>query len=923
MASRQTPLGKGPASGGPRLDGSRSGSSGSAGPSVPSTSQVASGITERLAPRLSAMYSAVSEFRQKIFKQTQTPDLEDLVGAAACMKATNRTEPGKDCPLACRFLAEGGDKELLCTLARDSSGRHPSPKTSAQPKGKEKAAGEQAQPDKRQQEAAMESLQRACFPEPNVRRSTPVHNTVHIRRGAWSTSPTQVYKTPGRSTPGTTSPGVLGQTPGTPESVDMLADQAPVTPSVHGTPASPDMLADSVPVTPSVHGTPASPDMLADSAALTPSVGDTPASVDLLADSAMDNSSPMSVDLRSQGHQGTPEPVQRAERRLSLSPNRREHDSDAISTILQKLSLMEDSIIALSTQAEEQGTMLKDGLCACRDPNTCPCHGRSRARGSRGCSIPASEAGPSCSEAETVQSRSTNYRSESGVSEANHMQYGQKSRYRPAAGTSGSDAKISSASESEVPVARSVRKKRLVPSPFGAKSPSAREAKRHVKEFAYDTAMFPSETSDNEPADGYRVAPVGVKFSSDLPDATDSKPENKSAGGYRFMNRMAIDLASKGVPQPSWDGDMKTWRKFKESWLDYLPMLIGSPPEILLRCFLACLTEDDRLRWNRALRRDSGLTWEKVSRVLDAENSWDATQSREDELRQIRSCQGTVSDLRRWKYLFESLVQDQDDISVRRQREIILGKIPEDWKCMVLREETKRSSRKHLVKVSGGPVTKQIIKAEAKRKNWEPVTGFFPMTNAITFECDSEEEQKRWLQFMHKRELHLGNTVHELLASVPRFTMSPEKIFEFLLVRCKGQEQEQEAAQAFGSRPQAQANLVAGSGHSPARTRPGRSDSPHRGSGKGGGKGQGKGACHNCGSLDHWLSKCPNRVQTPAQEPLPQAPKGPGSDYNGRPCINCKLAGRPHDHWHKKCEHWKKWKEQRDAATAPPAGKKD
>ena len=173
---------------------------------------------------------------------------------------------------------------------------------------------------------------------------------------------------------------------------------------------------------------------------------------------------------------------------------------------------------------------------------------------------------------------------------------------------------------------------------------------------------------------------------------------------------------------------------------------------------------------------------------------------------------------------------------------------------------------------------------------------------------------------MHKRELHLGNTVHELLASVQRFTMSPEKIFEFLLVRCKGQEQEQEAAQAFGSRPQAQANLVAGSGHSPARTRPGRSDSPHRGSGKGGGKGQGKGACHNCGSLDHWLSKCPNRVQTPAQEPLPQAPKGPGSEYNGRPCINCKLAGRPHDHWHKKCEHWKKWKEQRDAATAPQAG---
>ena len=171
---------------------------------------------------------------------------------------------------------------------------------------------------------------------------------------------------------------------GTPASPDMLADQVPVTPSVHGTPASPDMLADSVPVTPCVHGTPAPPDMLADSAAPTPSVGGTPASVDLLADSAGDNSSPMSVDLRSQGHQGTPEPVQRAERRLSLSPNRQGHDSDAIRTILQKLSLMEDSIIALSTQAKKQGTMLKDGLCACRDPNTCPCHGRSGAKGSMG-----------------------------------------------------------------------------------------------------------------------------------------------------------------------------------------------------------------------------------------------------------------------------------------------------------------------------------------------------------------------------------------------------------------------------------------------------------------------------------------------------------------------------------------------------------
>ena len=156
-----------------------------------------------------------------------------------------------------------------------------------------------------------------------------------------------------------------------------------------------------------------------------------------------------------------------------------------------------------------------------------------------------------------------------------------------------------------------------------------------------------------------------------------------------------------------------------------------------------------------------------------------------------------------------------------------------------------------------------------------------------------------------------------------RFTMSPDKIFEFLLDRCRGQEQEREAAQAFSPLPQAQTNLVSGSGNSPARPRSGRNDSPHRGSGKGGGKGQGKGACHNCGSPDHWASKCPSKVPSPAQTPSLQAPTGPGSDYTGRPCMTCKVAGRPANHWYQKCEHWKKWKEQQGTATAPVSEKKD
>uniref|UniRef100_A0A7S1NBP3 Uncharacterized protein n=1 Tax=Eutreptiella gymnastica TaxID=73025 RepID=A0A7S1NBP3_9EUGL len=160
---------------------------------------------------------------------------------------------------------------------------------------------------------------------------------------------------------------------------------------------------------------------------------------------------------------------------------------------------------------------------------------------------------------------------------------------------------------------------------------------------------------------------------------------------------------------------------------------------------------------------------------------------------------------------------------------------------------------------------------------------------------------------MHKREFHDGKTMSVLLASVPWFTMCPERIFSLLMDRCRGQEQEQEAAQAFSLFPQAQTNLVSGHGNSLARSRSGRNDSSHTGSGKGGGKGQGKGACHKCGSPDHWASKWPSRVPNPADSQLPEAPKDPGSSYNGRPCVHFKLAGRPANHWYQGCEHWKKW----------------
>ena len=46
-------------------------------------------------------------------------DLEDITMALACMKAANVRQPGADCPIACRFLLRGGNRELLCRLAEE------------------------------------------------------------------------------------------------------------------------------------------------------------------------------------------------------------------------------------------------------------------------------------------------------------------------------------------------------------------------------------------------------------------------------------------------------------------------------------------------------------------------------------------------------------------------------------------------------------------------------------------------------------------------------------------------------------------------------------------------------------------------------------------------------------------------------------
>ena len=138
--------------------------------------------------------------------------------------------------------------------------------------------------------------------------------------------------------------------------------------------------------------------------------------------------------------------------------------------------------------------------------------------------------------------------------------------------------------------------------------------------YALDTQLsFPDFVASGAQA---HVGNIGIAA------ATASPMGVSPMAGWGMVNPHAMHMATSEGMFPSWDGQVHTWAEFRDEWTDYKSLLFGSPPKVLLKCFLRCLPERYKMHWKRESVKNHDLTWEIVCDTLAHGNRWDDTQQR-------------------------------------------------------------------------------------------------------------------------------------------------------------------------------------------------------------------------------------------------------------------------------------------------------
>ena len=725
------------------------------------------------------------------------PDMEDMAMALACMKASNVRQPGQDCPIACRFLSQGGNRELLCKLAEEQLESEPSPgNPTAQPRDKGKGRAPEPAPSSAGTPTFGTPRTGTTFDNEVGDLDDPSSSVVRAQKAAWDAAK-------GGGKRGHTAPG-LSSTPAparatpmeTLESPDVRLDY-PMSPNPPGdSPMSPDLwdrspIGDIVGLNRHMGSDPTSPDILDPLSPeiqveehwegdASPNIGsEDPVSSEVLSE-CFDSPDVRSPNPNGRQGQGVPAtPGHPTERPLHFSPVGRD---DVLAQMLAKMTVMEQ-VLQGHTQA------LSEGLCMCRDPKTCPCTSRN-CGGSRDAAPSAGvprERGPSLPPRAPIYTR---HRREYSGSEV--------------AATTASDTDDSVSSLDR----RRPAQKRPEYSPFGEKvSEAPRSKRRDEGEYEYRQRLpyLDVDNVDYTKSNSYRVQAVKAsKASASAAEAPQASPS------YGYVNPTAWNMASKGVVAPKWDNKVENWAAFRKAWAKHMSLLAGAPPALIRHNFILCLPEEEQERWSERVQQSPSLTWEKIQAELDGECAWDMTLQNSDALKNIRHCQEDFSDLRVWRNLFLLRVGEQDDLSPSAERQALLSKLPLRWQNLVLVEENKLSTKSFGVKVSGAPIQEQDIVTVGRQKRLPRVDHFRLLRNGITFRCESLEDQASWVDYLNGRSYLLGKQRVILHASSSHIVMSSNNIFYFLMGRARGQARMEEEKRALQGQSVAHTHSVGG-----------------------------------------------------------------------------------------------------------------